>query len=59
MLFNEKLGIRSANWTDYLDALLKFKMSQNSPPDFQGKVLQLYELLRSSRLSEEDLLSLL
>ena len=57
MLFNEKLGIRNANWTDYLDALLQFKISE--PPDLQGKVLQVYEFLRSSRLSEEDLLSLL
>jgi hypothetical protein len=59
MLFNEKLGIRNANWTDYLDALLQFKISEISPPDLQGKVLQVYEFLRSSRLSEEDLLSLL
>jgi hypothetical protein len=59
MLFNEKLSIRNANWTDYLDTLLQFKISQNFPPDLQGKVLPLYELLRSCRLSEEDLLSLL
>ncbi len=59
ILFIEKLGIRNANWTDYLDALLQFKMSQNFPPDLQGKVLQLYELLRDSILSEEDFLSLM
>jgi hypothetical protein len=59
MLFTEKLGIRNASWMDFLDALLQFKMSQSFPPDLQGKVIKLYELLRSCRLSEEDLLSLL
>jgi hypothetical protein len=59
MLFNDILGIRNANWTDYLDKLLQFRRRETFPPEMERKVLELYELLRSSRMSEEDLLSLL
>jgi hypothetical protein len=59
MLFNDILGIRNANWTDYQDALLQFKGRETFPPEVERKILELYELLRSSRMSDEDLLSLL
>jgi hypothetical protein len=59
MLFNDILGIRNANWTDYQATLLQFKRRETFPPDLERKVLELYELLRSSRMSNEDLLSLL
>jgi hypothetical protein len=59
MLFNDILGIRNANWTDYQDTLLQLKRREIFPPDVERKVLELYERLRSSRMSDEDLLSLL
>ncbi|KAF8859481.1 hypothetical protein BDZ45DRAFT_673240 [Acephala macrosclerotiorum] len=59
MLFNDILGIRNANWTDYQDTLRQFKRRGTFPPDLERKVLELYELLRASRMSDEDLLLLL
>lgn len=58
-LFNDILGIRNANWTDYKDTLLQFKTRETVPPDTERKIFKLYELLLSSRMSDEDLLSLL
>jgi hypothetical protein len=59
MLFVDILGIRNANWTDYQDTLLQLKRRETIPPDVERKVLKLYDLLGSSRMSDEDLLSLL
>jgi len=57
-LFMDILGIRNANWTDYQDALLQLKRRQTFPPDLERKVVELYELLNSSRISGEDWLDI-
>lgn len=58
-LFREVLGIQNANWGDYRDMLLKFRVGQTSPPDLWDKILQLYKLLRDCRISDENWVSLL
>ena len=57
-LFREILGIKNANWCDYRDMLLQFRRRQTSPPDLWNKIVRLYELLRDSRISDEDWASL-
>lgn len=58
-LFNDILDIRNANWTDYRDALQQLKGRETFPPDVQKKIVELYELLRSCKMSDEDVLCLL
>lgn len=53
-LFCDILGIKDADWHDYLDMLLKFRRSQNTSDDIVKKVQQLYELLSEQNISDED-----
>jgi hypothetical protein len=54
LLFCGVLGIKNANWHDYMEALLRFRNIQNSPHDLGNKLQELYDLLSKCRLSEEE-----
>ena len=58
-LFCVILGIRNANWNDYMDMILKLRRDQLPPPDLARKIEELYQLLSQARLADEDWESIL
>jgi hypothetical protein len=53
-LFCEILSIKNAAWHDYLEMLVKLRRRQLIPLNLPDKVLQLYNLISQSNLSDEE-----